>query len=43
MPKTQIINCPECESKIRLSVRDSGEVVVLGSEEVRPLEDLREL
>jgi len=43
MPKTQVISCPECEAGIRVSVRDDGKVVVLGSEEPDPLEDLKEL
>jgi len=38
--KTQVIDCPECNSKIRLSVRNNGEVTVLESEEANPLEDL---
>jgi len=43
MPQTRIIDCPECKSKIRLSVRNDGEVIVLGSEkrEYSPLEELR--
>jgi len=40
MPKTQVIECVECGAKMRLSVRDSGEVTVLESEEADPLEDL---
>jgi len=40
MPKTRVIDCPECSSKIRLSVRNNGEVTVLDSEELDPLEDL---
>jgi len=45
MPKTRVINCPECDSKIRVSVRDDGEIVVLGSEkrEYSPLEELRKV
>jgi len=43
MPKTRVISCPECGSRIRVSVRDDGEVTVLGSQEANPLEDLREL
>jgi len=43
MPKTKVISCPECGSRIRVSVRDDGEVTVLGSQEANPLEDLREL
>jgi len=43
MPETCVINCPECGSRIRVSVRDSGEVTVLGSQEADPLEDLRKV
>jgi len=43
MPKTKVVSCPECGSRIRVSVRDDGEVAVLGSREANPLEDLREL
>jgi len=43
MAQTQVISCPRCKSRIRVSVRDDGEVTVLGSEEVDPLEDLREI
>jgi len=42
MPRTQVIKC-ECGRRIRLSVRDSGKVTVLGTEkeEYSPLEELR--
>jgi len=43
MPRTRVINCPECGSRIRVSVRNEGEVTVLGSQEADPLEGLREL
>jgi len=43
MARTQVIDCPECGAKIRVSVRDDGEAAVLGSEEVNPLEELKEL
>lgn len=43
VPKTEVIDCPECGAKIRVSVRDDGEAAVLGSEEVNPLEELKEL
>jgi len=43
MPEARVINCPECDSRIRISVRDSGEVTVLDSQKADPLEDLREL
>ena len=43
MPETQIVECAECGAKIRLSVRDDGEVTVLDVEEANPLEGLREL
>jgi len=43
MPRTRVINCPECGSRIRVSVRDDGGVTVLGSQEADPLEDLKEL
>jgi len=44
MPRTQVIKC-ECGRRIRLSVRDDGEVTVLGSEkeEYSPLEQLRKV
>jgi len=44
MPKTQVIEC-ECGRRIRLSIRDNGEVVVLGSEkrQYSPLEELRKV
>jgi len=41
MARTKVISCPECDASIRLSVRDSREVAVLGSEKADPLEDLR--
>jgi len=43
--RTQIIECPKCGSKVRLSVRDDGEATVLGSERKRysPLEELRKV
>jgi len=40
MAKTRVIDCPECNSKIRLSVRSNGEVTALESERADPLEDL---
>jgi len=43
MAKTQVIDCPECSSKIRLSVRNNGEVTVLESEESEPLEEIPKL
>jgi len=43
MSRTQVISCPECGTRIRVSVRDDGEVTVLGSREADPLEGLREL
>jgi len=44
MPRTQIIKC-KCGRRIRLSVRDDGEITVLGSEkeEYSPLEELRKV
>jgi len=43
MARIQVVDCPNCKSRIRLSVYDDGEVIVLGSEEVDPLDELREL
>jgi len=43
MAQTKVISCPECDASVRLSVRDNGEVTVLGSEKADPLEDLKEL
>jgi len=43
MPRTRVVNCPECGTRIRVSVRDDGEVTVLGSREADPLEDLRKV
>jgi len=43
MAKTQVISCPECNSRLRVSVRDDKEVTVLDSDETDPLEELREL
>jgi len=43
LPETQVIDCPECGAKVCLSVRNSGEIVILDSEEPDPLEELREL
>lgn len=40
MPETQVLTCPECGSKVRISVRDDGEITVLDSEELNPLEEL---
>nr|QBN22523.1 hypothetical protein [uncultured archaeon] len=40
MPGTQVLTCPECGSKVRISVRDDGEITVLDSEELNPLEEL---
>jgi len=43
-PETQVLDCPKCGTKIRISVRDSGEVSVLGYKEPDPdsmLERLR--
>jgi len=40
MPQTRVLTCPRCESHIRISVRDDGEIAVLDSEELDPLEDL---
>jgi len=44
MPRTKVIRC-ECGRRIRLSIRDGGEVTVLGSEkeEYSPLEELRKV
>jgi len=41
--KTRVIDCPECNSKIRLSVRNNGEVTVLDSEESEALEEIPKL
>ena len=43
MPQTRVLTCPKCESRIRVSVRNNGEITVLDSERADPLEDLREL
>jgi len=43
MSKTRVVSCPQCKAKIALSIRDDGEVTLLGSEEKEysPLEELR--
>jgi len=43
MPQTRVLTCPRCESHIRISVRNDGEIAVLDSEEADPPEELREL
>jgi len=43
MPQTRVLTCPRCESRIRISVRDNGEITVLDSEESEPLEEIPEL
>jgi len=44
MPRIQVIKC-ECGRRIRVSVRDDGEITILGSEkeEYSPLEELRKV
>jgi len=43
MPETQVLTCPECGSKVRISIRNGGEATVLDSERADPLEELGEL
>jgi len=43
MAQIKVISCPECDASIRLSVRNNGEVTVLGSEKADPLENLKGL
>jgi len=43
MPQTRVLTCPRCESRIRISVRDNGEITVLDSKESEPLEEIPEL
>jgi len=40
MSQTQVLTCPRCESRIRISVRDDGKIAVLDSERADPLEEL---
>jgi len=39
----QIITCPECSASIEVTVRDDGEVSVVGCRDHDPLEMLKEI